>query len=164
MQRTNSKALASTQRPRSNIILASCILNLASDPQCPSYATCWDQKVCVKCGESTSTAKIAESLHAIPSKTVVVGGRAGARVGDMMQRTTLQTHSKPSQAKRPATYLQDEAVGFHGYHPSPLPIPCPIFLIKRNSPIDAPSFRWLLAPSCPKPNHTPLKTIGPDLP
>lgn len=32
-------------------------------------------------------------------------------MGDVMQRTTLQTQSKPSQAKRPARR-------FHGYHPS----------------------------------------------
>lgn len=49
-------------------------------------------------------------------------------------------------------------------HFSQVPISCPMFLIKRNSPNDALSFRWLLAPSYPRPNHTPLKTIGPDLP
>lgn len=47
---------------------------------------------------------------------------------------------------------------------SQVPISCPRTLIKRNIPIDALSFRWLFAPSIPRPNHTPLKTIGPDLP
>lgn len=95
-----------------------CIVHPASRPQCPSYVTCWVQKVCVKCGESTSTTKITESLHARPSKTLVIGLRAGARRGDEMQKIALQTQSKPSRARRAARNLQDQAVRFPGGLPS----------------------------------------------
>lgn len=98
-----------------------CIVHPASSPQCPSYVTCWDEKICLKCGESTSTTRITESLHARPSKTLVIGVRAGARRGDEMQTRTLQTQSKPSQAKRAARNLQDPAVRSQGGLPS---FPC----------------------------------------